>query len=162
MCSGIHHTPNRELEGTLLKDFEGKIYHVGEIKKFVPEEERRRIMVLGGGESASDIVEEWARSCGVDHLEHPARPTFLPQVCQAFASSRTTGSRQGVLKSFEVYYSIREGKTRLAAFILFYTQFHFYVKYDKGEITFGVKVYFCANASSTPRRQRREPRAFEA
>ena len=59
VCSGIHHTPNRELEGTLLKDFEGKIYHVGEIKKFVPEEEGRRIMVLGGGESASDIVEEW-------------------------------------------------------------------------------------------------------
>lgn len=59
VCSGVHSAPNRELEETLLKDFDGQIYHLGEIKRFISEAKGKRVLIVGGGESASDIVEEW-------------------------------------------------------------------------------------------------------
>ena len=59
IATGVHQHPNRELEKTMLKGFTGKIYHAREIKKLIPEHKNHRLVVLGGGETSSDIVMEW-------------------------------------------------------------------------------------------------------
>lgn len=64
VCSGNGQLPNRALEDTLLKDFEGEIHHSYTLKSFVPEHKGKRVMLIGGGETASDVVEEWC-----DHVE---------------------------------------------------------------------------------------------
>nr|XP_058944109.1 dimethylaniline monooxygenase [N-oxide-forming] 2-like [Pocillopora verrucosa]XP_058944116.1 dimethylaniline monooxygenase [N-oxide-forming] 2-like [Pocillopora verrucosa] len=66
ICTGCVQKPNRVLEQTLLKDFAGKIYHSSELKSFVPEHKGKRVMLIGGGETASDVVEEWCDN--VDRL----------------------------------------------------------------------------------------------
>lgn len=64
MANGPFQQPNRELENTTLKDFTGKIYHAGEIKAPSQEHRGQRLLLLGGGETASDICFEWA-----DHVQ---------------------------------------------------------------------------------------------
>lgn len=59
ICTGSVQKPNRELEHTILRDFVGEIRHSSELKSFVPEHENKRVMLIGGGETASDIVEEY-------------------------------------------------------------------------------------------------------
>lgn len=59
ICTGSVQKPNRELEHTILRDFVGEVRHSSELKSFVPEHENKRVMLIGGGETASDIVEEY-------------------------------------------------------------------------------------------------------
>ena len=59
VSTGVHQQPVRDLETTLLQDFAGVLYHSSELKHFVPEHEGKRVMIVGGGETASDIVDEW-------------------------------------------------------------------------------------------------------
>lgn len=59
VCTGCVQIPNRALEDTLLKHFEGEIHHSSTLKSFVPEHKNKRVMLIGGGETASDVVEEW-------------------------------------------------------------------------------------------------------
>lgn len=59
ICTGSVQKPNRELEHTILRDFGGEVRHSSELKSFVPEHENKRVMLIGGGETASDIVEEY-------------------------------------------------------------------------------------------------------
>ena len=59
IASGLNGRPNRELEDDVLKQFEGKIFHACEIKTTLEEYKDKRLLVLGGGETASDICMEW-------------------------------------------------------------------------------------------------------
>ena len=59
VASGEHQYPNRELEDSLLLDFTGKIYHAQEIKFPIKEHKGERLLVVGGGETGSDICTEW-------------------------------------------------------------------------------------------------------
>ena len=59
VATGVVQKPNRELEQSLLRDFTGKIYHACEIKAPLEEHRGQRLLVLGGGETASDICTEW-------------------------------------------------------------------------------------------------------
>lgn len=59
ICTGSVQKPNRELEHTIFRDFVGEVRHSSELKSFVPEHENKRVMLIGGGETASDIVEEY-------------------------------------------------------------------------------------------------------
>ena len=59
VATGVVQKPNRELEQSLLRDFTGKIYHASEIKAPIEEHRGQRLLVLGGGETASDICTEW-------------------------------------------------------------------------------------------------------
>ena len=59
ICTGSVQKPNRELEHTIFRDFVGEVRHSSELKSFVPEHENKRVMLVGGGETASDIVEEY-------------------------------------------------------------------------------------------------------
>ena len=59
ICSGVHQDPNRDLEKTLFKGFQGQMIHSGSIKSFQHQHLGKRIMVVGGGETASDIITEY-------------------------------------------------------------------------------------------------------
>ena len=59
VSTGAAQVPSRDLEKSVLKGFRGELYHSSELKRFVPEHEGKRVMIVGGGETASDIVEEW-------------------------------------------------------------------------------------------------------
>lgn len=59
IATGVVQNPNRELENTLLGGFTGKIYHASEIKAPLEKHKGQRLLVLGGGETASDICTEW-------------------------------------------------------------------------------------------------------
>lgn len=59
VAAGLHQVPNRELEGTVLKGFRGKILHAVEVKHPLEEFKGKRLLVLGGGETASDICMDW-------------------------------------------------------------------------------------------------------
>ncbi len=59
IATGAVQHPNREVEDTLLNGYTGKIYHSSEIKAPLEKHKGERLLVLGGGETASDICTEW-------------------------------------------------------------------------------------------------------
>ena len=59
VCDGMVGKLNRDVEMGVLKDYKGTIVHSGEIKKFDKSYEDKTILIVGGGETASDILEEW-------------------------------------------------------------------------------------------------------
>ena len=58
VCTG-QSKPNRELSTTLFKDFAGSIYHAAEIKEPIKHLEGCRLLIVGGGETGSDLCSEW-------------------------------------------------------------------------------------------------------
>lgn len=59
VATGVIQKPNRELEESMLKGYTGKIFHASEIKMPIEEYRNKRLLLLGGGETASDISMEW-------------------------------------------------------------------------------------------------------
>ena len=59
ICTGIYEKTNNELQHTLFKDYTGALYHSKEIKFPIEKHKGQKILVIGGGETASDIVSEW-------------------------------------------------------------------------------------------------------
>lgn len=64
IATGVVQKPNRDLEKTMLKGYTGKIFHASEIKAPIDEFKNKRLLLLGGGETASDICMEW-----FDHVD---------------------------------------------------------------------------------------------
>jgi dimethylaniline monooxygenase (N-oxide forming) len=67
VCSGVHQKRNTSVEEELFRGNSGHgagpaIHHMGEIKRVPREFDGKRVLVLGGGESASDLIEEMMRS----------------------------------------------------------------------------------------------------
>ena len=63
VCTGIHQKPDLSIKDTLLKDFSGTVHHSGEFKMVCSEHKGKTVMILGGGETASDILEQWYPYC---------------------------------------------------------------------------------------------------
>ena len=59
IATGVIQRPNRDLEETMLKGYTGNIFHASEIKTTLDEYKNKRLLLLGGGETASDICMEW-------------------------------------------------------------------------------------------------------
>ena len=59
MATGLVNAPNRELEKTVLKGFTGPVYHSHEIKYPLEEYRGKRLLLVGGGETGSDICTDW-------------------------------------------------------------------------------------------------------
>ena len=59
VCSGALGIPYRDLEVGILKEYKGTIIHGGEIKRFDESYKDKTIVIVGGGETAADILEEW-------------------------------------------------------------------------------------------------------
>ena len=64
VASGEHQKPNRELEESVLKGFTGDILHASTIKEPLEKYRRKRVLLLGGGETGSDICLDW-----INHAE---------------------------------------------------------------------------------------------
>src|SRR5579872_6466686 len=58
ICSGTHQVPNEELSQTLFKNFKGTVKHSILYKYLLPEHRGKKILIYGGGETASDIANE--------------------------------------------------------------------------------------------------------
>lgn len=56
---GVVQHPNRELEDTALKGFTGTVLHACEVKQPLKEFRNKRLLLLGGGETGSDICLDW-------------------------------------------------------------------------------------------------------
>lgn len=59
VATGLHQSPNMDLVDAVLEGYSGKIYHAQEIKNFLPQHEGQRLLVMGGGETGSDLCLEW-------------------------------------------------------------------------------------------------------
>ena len=59
VATGVHQAPNLEPRNTILNGFTGKVYHAQQIKIPIEEHRGQRLLVLGGGETSSDICTEW-------------------------------------------------------------------------------------------------------
>lgn len=59
ICTGIYEKANTELQSTLFKDYTGSLYHSKEIKFPLAKHKGHKVLIVGGGETASDIVTEW-------------------------------------------------------------------------------------------------------
>ena len=64
VCTGLTQKPNMAMAGEELKKFTGNMHHSIEIKEMMSEYKGQRLLVIGGGETASDIVGEW-----LDHMD---------------------------------------------------------------------------------------------
>ncbi|XP_057294948.1 dimethylaniline monooxygenase [N-oxide-forming] 2-like [Hydractinia symbiolongicarpus] len=59
ICTGVHEKANRSMEQAYFKNYTGELLHSGNIKSFIEGHKEKRIMVVGGGETASDILDEY-------------------------------------------------------------------------------------------------------
>ena len=59
VATGVVSLPNRELEKTVLKGFTGPIYHAHQIKCPLEEFKGKHLLLVGGGETGSDICSDW-------------------------------------------------------------------------------------------------------
>ena len=58
-AQGYNEKINNELQHTLFKDYAGALYHSKKIKFPLDKHKGQKILIVGGGETASDIVSEW-------------------------------------------------------------------------------------------------------
>ena len=77
ISTGRQQQQNRELEDTVLKGFTGRIYHAGEIKGVTEEHRETRLLVVGGGETGSDIVTELYDTCKYIYWSIPRGQHFF-------------------------------------------------------------------------------------
>jgi len=77
IATGVHQIPNRELEDTILRGFTGKLYHAREIKGLIEEHRGQRLLVVGGGETGSDICMEWHSHCKFIYWSIPRGQHFF-------------------------------------------------------------------------------------
>ena len=66
VVTGLHQTPKliESWKKTTLKGYMKKVYRASEIKVIMEKHKNERLLVLGGGETASDICMEW-----LDHVK---------------------------------------------------------------------------------------------
>ena len=59
VCTGIYERANMELQSTLFGNYTGSLYHSKVIKYPLAKHNGDDVLIVGGGETASDIVSEW-------------------------------------------------------------------------------------------------------
>ena len=82
VATGPQQKPNRELEDTVLKEFTGKLYHAGEIKGATEEYRGKRLLVVGGGETGSDLCMEFHDLCKYIYWSIPRGQHFFRKVAR--------------------------------------------------------------------------------
>ena len=80
VATGPNRKPNRELENCVLKGFTGKIYHSIEIKEAGEEFRDKRLLVVGGGETGSDICIDFYDHCKNIYWSIPRGQHFFRKV----------------------------------------------------------------------------------
>lgn len=79
ITSGVH--SKKSIPDNLnLKKFKGKIIHSQEYKKLTPEFENKKVLIIGGGETASDIAHEITIQTKQIYWAIPNGQWFLPKI----------------------------------------------------------------------------------
>ena len=76
VATGIVQKPNRELEHSTLKGFTGPIYHASQIKSPLEDFRGKNLLVVGGGETGSDICTDWYEHARSIHWSIPRGQHF--------------------------------------------------------------------------------------
>ena len=82
VTTGPQHLQNRELEDTVLKGFTGEIYHAGEIKGVREEDRGKRLLIVGGGETGSDLCIEFYEHSKFIYWSIPRGQHFFRKVAK--------------------------------------------------------------------------------
>lgn len=77
VAPGMNQHPNRDLEDSILKNFTGKVYHSMEIKVPLEKHRGQRLLIIGGGETASDICTEWRDLVSLTYWSIPRGQHFF-------------------------------------------------------------------------------------
>ena len=77
VATGVVQCPNRELEGTTLKGFTGRVLHACEVKQPLEEFRDKRLLLLGGGETGSDVCMDWYDHASSIHWSIPRGQHFF-------------------------------------------------------------------------------------
>lgn len=77
IATGVNQVPNRELADTTLKGFMGKIFHACEVKEPLDNYKDSRLLLLGGGETGSDICMDWYHHSKVIYWSIPRGQHFF-------------------------------------------------------------------------------------
>ena len=74
VCAGLH-TKKREI-GAPLNRFAGSVVHAGNVKQIQPNDfsEDNHVIVYGGGETASDLIDLLVQTLSLIHISEPTRP----------------------------------------------------------------------------------------
>ena len=83
VATGAVQKPNRELEGNMLKGFTGPIYHASQIKYPLEEFRGKRLLLVGGGETGSDICTDWYSHAKFIHWSIPKGQHFFRKYSKA-------------------------------------------------------------------------------
>lgn len=94
-ATGIAEQPNRELEESTLKGFTGPIHHASEIKSPLEDFKGKRLLVVGGGETGSDICIDWYKHAKSIHWSIPRGQHFF----RKYAKVVPWGKRQALDKA---------------------------------------------------------------
>lgn len=77
IATGVLQEPNRELEDTMLQGFTGKVLHACQVKQTLDEFKNSRLLLLGGGETGSDICMDWYGHCEFIYWSIPRGQHFF-------------------------------------------------------------------------------------
>jgi len=77
VATGIVQVPDRRLESTLLKGYSGPTYHASQVKHPLQEFRGKRLLVVGGGETGSDICMDWYDHVDTIHWSIPRGQHFF-------------------------------------------------------------------------------------
>ena len=95
IATGVVQHPNRDLEKTTLKEFSGTILHACAIKQPLEEFRNNRLLLLGGGETGSDICMDWYDHASVIYWSIPRGQHFF----RKYSKSVPWGNRQALDKA---------------------------------------------------------------
>ena len=88
VATGPNQKPNRDLENSVLKGFAGRTYHASEIKSTSEEYRGKRLLVVGGGETGSDICMEFYGLCENIYWSIPRGQHFFRKISRFLWSKK--------------------------------------------------------------------------
>jgi dimethylaniline monooxygenase (N-oxide forming) len=95
VSSGVHQHQNDVSEDPRFKGFSGPILHSAAVKTVRPEYAGKRVVIWGGGESASDIAFEISKTAGRIYWCIPNGQWFIPKVVDRWPPFPSTRPKVG-------------------------------------------------------------------
>ena len=77
VATGVHLEPNQDLRDSVLRGFSGEIVHASQVKEVTNEFRGKRVLVVGGGETGSDLCVELFRHAEFTYWSIPRGQHFF-------------------------------------------------------------------------------------
>ena len=114
VATGLHQNRNEELRETIFSGFSGKIYHAGEIKSALKEHKGQRLLVMGGGETGSDICTEFYNHCKFIYWSIPRGQHFFRKYARVVPWSKPQALDKASSRMMKAIAPYTKGKPGLA------------------------------------------------